>query len=93
MLSQSKGRFDLLQPLRKWLEAIEVEDPKFARLLCKLIPSQCPFAKEIKFCQRTILRIPPLCKLNPLYDQIVYLRFKALTYLVDVCGENVLLYS
>ncbi|MBE9017387.1 hypothetical protein IQ272_14835 [Chroococcidiopsidales cyanobacterium LEGE 13417] len=34
----------------------------------------------------------PLCKLNPLYEQVVALRFKALTYLVDECGEDLSLY-
>nr|WP_317110593.1 Mo-dependent nitrogenase C-terminal domain-containing protein [Chroococcidiopsis sp. SAG 2025] len=33
-----------------------------------------------------------MCKLNPLYEQVVALRFKALTYLADECGEDVSLY-
>jgi hypothetical protein len=32
---------------------------------------------------------PPLCELNPFYDEFVSLRFRALSYLADVCGENV----
>jgi hypothetical protein len=33
--------------------------------------------------------IPPLCKLNPLYNEVVYLRFRALSFLSDICGEDV----
>ena len=82
----------LLHPIRQWLESLEIRDPKMARSLCKLIPASCPFEREIKFLDRTIVRIPPLCKLNPFYEQIVYIRFKSLTYLADQCGEDVTIY-
>jgi hypothetical protein len=81
----------LLHPTRQWLESIEVASPKMARSICKLIPAHCPFEREVKVLNRTIIRIPPLCKLNPFYDQIVELRFKSLTYLAD-SGEDVTLY-
>ena len=35
------------------------------------------------------VHIPPLCKLNPLYEEVVGLRFRALCYLADECNENV----
>lgn len=76
----------------QWLDAIEVHDRKLAQLLCKTIPARCPFERDIKLLDRTLLHLPPLCKLNPLYDQVVSLRFKALSYLVDECGEDVALY-
>lgn len=82
----------LLQPIIQWLESIEVRDSKTARSLCKLIPARCPFEREIKLFNRTILNIPPLCKLNPFYNQLVELRFKSLTYLADVCGEDINIY-
>jgi hypothetical protein len=41
---------------------------------------------------RTVLYIPPLCKLNPFYDQFVGLRFRAMCYLADVCGEDISCY-
>jgi hypothetical protein len=85
----------LLLPLlwiRQWLESIRVPNPKMARLYCTLIPAQCPFARDIKLGDRTLVSIPPLCKLNPLYDQLMELRFKALAYLVDECGEDVTSY-
>lgn len=86
------ARFDLLQPIRQRLDAIEIQNPRLAHALCKLIPAQCPFARTVSLFGRTVFTIPPLCKLNPLYEQIADLRFRALTYLADVCGENIMCY-
>ncbi|MBE9012590.1 Mo-dependent nitrogenase C-terminal domain-containing protein [Pseudanabaenaceae cyanobacterium LEGE 13415] len=82
----------LINPVRQWLESIEIHRPKTARWLCKLIPARCPFEREIKLFDRTIASIPPLCKLNPFYDQIVEIRFKSLVFLADQCGEDITLY-
>ncbi len=83
------NRFDFLQPLRQWLDTMEVDNPKLARFLSKAIPSQCPFERDIKLFGHLIAHIPPLCKLNPLYEELVGLRFRALCYLVDSCGEDI----
>lgn len=83
---------DPLLPVRQWLDGLEIEDPRMARLLCKFIPSQCPFERDIVLFGRKIVHIPPLCKLNPLFDQTVGLRFRALSYLADKCGEDVSAY-
>ena len=92
MNSLTGSRFGIvLHPIRQWLESIEIRDSQMARSLCKIIPAHCPFEREIKFLDRTLVRIPPLCKLNPFYDQIVSLRFKSLIYLADECGEDVTL--
>jgi Mo-dependent nitrogenase C-terminus len=80
---------DLFQPIRQWLDCIAVNDIKFAHFLCKSIPAQCPFERNIKLFGLTVLHIPPLCKLNPVYDEVVALRFRALCYLADRCGEDV----
>jgi tellurite resistance protein len=80
---------DALQPVRSWLDHMEVHDPKVAHFLCKLIPSQCPFERDVALFGKKIVHIPPMCKLNPLYDQLVGLRFRALSYLADECGEDV----
>jgi CRP-like cAMP-binding protein len=80
---------DVLQPVRYWLDNLEIDSPYKARFLCKLIPSQCPFERDIVLFGRKIVHIPPMCKLNPLYEQLVSLRFRALSYLADVCGEDV----
>ncbi|HEY9600975.1 MAG TPA: Mo-dependent nitrogenase C-terminal domain-containing protein [Allocoleopsis sp.] len=79
----------LLQPLRQWLDQIEIHDPKTARFLCTLIPAQCPFERDIMLFGRKVGHIPPLCKLNPFYEQLVSLRFRALCFLADQCGEDI----
>lgn len=80
---------DALNPLRDWLDGLDVQDPRVARFLCKMIPSQCPFERDITLFGRKIVHIPPLCKINPLYEQLVGLRFRALSYLADECKEDV----
>jgi Mo-dependent nitrogenase C-terminus len=82
-------RFDFLNPIRQKLDAIPIRDRKLAHLICKLIPAQCPFERDINLFGRTVAHIPPMCKLNPLYDQFVGLRFRSLCYLVDECGEAI----
>lgn len=81
-----------LKPLREWLDHLDVQDPRVARFLCKLIPPQCPFERDVKLFGQKVVHIPPMCKLNPLYDQLVSLRFRALTYLADECQEDVTKY-
>ncbi len=80
---------DVLQPVRTWLDGMEMHDPRVARFVCKMIPPQCPFARDVKLFGRKIVHIPPLCKINPLYEQLVGLRFRALSYLADVRGEDI----
>ncbi|MGL5080349.1 MAG: Mo-dependent nitrogenase C-terminal domain-containing protein [Microcoleaceae cyanobacterium] len=79
----------LFAPIGKQLDDLRIDNPKLALFLYKTIPGQCPFEREIKVLGHTILRIPPLCKLNPLYEQVVGLRFRAMCYLVDECGMTV----
>lgn len=74
---------------QQWLENLEIKEPTMARLIIRLVPAQCPFAREIRLFNRIIFRIPPLCKLNPLYEQLVQLRFRALCFLADCCGEDI----
>ena len=80
---------DVLHPVRDWLDGLEIHEPKVARFLCKMIPPQCPFERDVKLFGQKIVHIPALCKLNPLYDQLVGLRFRALSYLADDCKEDV----
>jgi tellurite resistance protein len=80
---------DALTPLRHWLDGLDIQDPRVARFLCKMIPSQCPFERDVTLFGRKIVHIPPMCKINPLYEQLVGLRFRALSYLADDCGEDV----
>ncbi|MEC4817327.1 MAG: Mo-dependent nitrogenase C-terminal domain-containing protein [Scytonema sp. PMC 1069.18] len=88
-LVPTKRQVDALHPLRDWLDQLDIQDPRVARFLCKMIPSQCPFERDVTLFGRKIVHIPPLCKLNPLYEQLVGLRFRALSYLADECGEDV----
>jgi Mo-dependent nitrogenase C-terminus len=82
-------KFDLLKPLRNWLENLKISNPRLAHNLCKLIPSQCPFERDLNLFGRKLIHIPPMCKLNPLYEEVVMLRFKAMCYLADECGEDI----
>ncbi|MEM8779379.1 MAG: Mo-dependent nitrogenase C-terminal domain-containing protein [Cyanobacteria bacterium P01_G01_bin.49] len=78
-----------LQSVRTWLNHREISDRAFAHRVCRLIPAQCPFEREIKCFGYVLISIPPLCKLNPLYDELVALRFRALCYLADEWGEDI----
>jgi hypothetical protein len=78
-----------MNSIRQWLDNLEIHNPGIARLLCRIIPTSCPFEQEIRLLGRLIFHIPPLCKLNPLYEQVVGLRFRALSCLADEWGEDV----
>ncbi len=84
--------FDPLQPVRQWLDKVQVHNPKLAHRICQVIPAQCPFERDVKLFGRTLFHIPPMCKLNPLYEEVVGLRFRALCYLADECGEDITAY-
>lgn len=79
----------ILRPVRQWLNTVEIDNATTAHWLCQMIPVQCPFARDLRLRDRTLVRIPPLCKLNPLYEEVVGLRFRALCYLANECGEDV----
>ncbi|MBD2101982.1 Mo-dependent nitrogenase C-terminal domain-containing protein [Leptolyngbya sp. FACHB-261] len=89
---QSGVHSDVLQPVRNWLDGMDVQDPRIARFLCRLIPAQCPFERDVKLFGHRVVHIPPMCKLNPLYEQLVGLRFRSLCYLAEQCGEDVAQY-
>lgn len=44
--------------IRQWLEHLEVHNPKVARFLCKMIPAQCPFERNIELFHRILVHIP-----------------------------------
>ncbi len=85
----SQSNHDILQPLRQWVDSIPVNNRQLAHRLCKMIPAQCPFERDVKLFGKTLFHIPPMCKLNPLYEEVVGLRFRAMCYLADECGEDV----
>jgi hypothetical protein len=83
LLTPSDNRPSLLVSVRQWLDSIEIHSQEQANWLCHLIPASCPFARTISICGRILFTIPPLCKLNPVYEQLMLLRFRALTYLCE----------
>ncbi len=78
----------LLAPIRAWLDSLEVRNVKLAWFLFKAIPGQCPFERDVTLFGRVLFHIPPMCKINPLYEQLMGLRFRAMCYLADDCGIN-----
>lgn len=89
VISPPQPRPNLLHPVQDWLDGMDIQDPRLAHFICKVIPPQCPFERDINLFGRTIAHIPPLCKLNPLYEQFVGMRFRSLTYLADECKEDI----
>lgn len=71
------------------IRQIDISTPEKAHFICSVIPSHCPFERDVLLFGRKLFHIPALCKLNPLYDQCVELRFRALIFLADECGEDV----
>jgi len=79
---------DLLEPVKEWLDHMDIHDSRLANLICKVIPAQCPFERDVVLFGRKIMHIPTMCEINPLYDQLVGLRFRSLSYLAEK-GEDV----
>ncbi|MFN9622970.1 MAG: Mo-dependent nitrogenase C-terminal domain-containing protein [Cyanobacteriota bacterium] len=73
----------LLDQLRAWLDELDPAEPAVARFLVRLIPAQCPFERDVRLFGHKLVHIPPMCKINPLYDQLVALRLRCLTALAE----------
>ena len=91
LITAKKSHFDLFYPLRSCIDNIEVTNHKFAHFLCNLIPCTCPFERDVTIFGKTF-HIPALCKINPLYNEVVSLRLRALSYLEGDCGEDITKY-
>ncbi len=74
--------------IKNKLESWEIKEKKVAQKIVIFIPSQCPFARDIYWGDRKILTIPPLCKINPFYEDLMMLRFKALCFLSEI-GDDI----
>lgn len=72
----------MITSLKKALSGISITNPTQATLLRGLIPSTCPFARTIHLGTHKLV-IPPLCKINPLYEELMLLRYKADCYLAE----------
>ena len=90
-LTPKRFHFELFAPLRRWVNSIEVKNDKFAHFLCNLIPCTCPFERDVTLFGRTF-HTPALCKINPLYYEVVNLRLRALSYLEGDCEEDITQY-
>ena len=90
--SSTHPHLDLLQPLKNWLDKMKINDSRVAHFICRMIPPQCPLERDINLFGRNLVHIPALCKLNPLYEEVVSLRFRALSYLADECHEDISAY-
>jgi Mo-dependent nitrogenase C-terminus len=89
IINRNQISLNPLQSVKTWLDRLEIQEANSARQIVKLIPSQCPFARKIRIGDRVLFSIPPLCKLNPFYEQLISLRFRALCFLADSCGEDI----
>ena len=87
-LRECQQRFNLLAYLKVSLSRVEIKNRRLAHLIARVIPAQCPFERDISLFGKEF-HIPPMCKLNPFYDELVALRFKALEYLSDVLKEDI----
>ena len=72
-----------LEPLKHWLDGLDPTDERVAGFIVSLIPAQCAFERNIVLFGHKLVHIPPMCKLNPLYDQLVGLRFRCLGHLPE----------
>ncbi|MBF2003560.1 MAG: Mo-dependent nitrogenase C-terminal domain-containing protein [Synechococcales cyanobacterium M58_A2018_015] len=90
--SKQPQALDVLSPIRRWLNEFKINNAEVAHFLCRVIPVQCPFERDIYVFGHKVAHIPPLCKLNPLYEEVVGLRFRALCYLADECQQDVRCY-
>jgi len=84
----AEHHLNLLKPVKEWLDHIDIHDSRLANLICKAVPAQCPFERDVVLFGHKIMHIPAMCEINPLYDQLVGLRFRSLCYLADK-GEDV----
>ena len=84
-------RLNLLAPIRRWIDQTQVTNCRVAHFICRVIPSHCPFERDITLFGYTV-HIPALCRLNPVYEEIVGLRLRALNYLIDTCDEDIASY-
>jgi Mo-dependent nitrogenase C-terminus len=81
--------FNFVLLLKQWFHNLEINQEQTARLIVRWIPAQCPFTREIRAFGKVIVRIPTLCKFNPLYEELIGLRFRALCFLADQCGIDI----
>lgn len=48
-------KINLLHQVRNWLDFVEIHNSSVAYLLCHIIPTSCPFAREVKLFNNIFL--------------------------------------
>ena len=81
----NEGLQRLLLQIAETFFSLKVE---VAKLISYLIPASCPFARDLSLCGYSI-HIPPLCKFNPLYPQLMSLRFQAITFISQISEKQI----
>ncbi|WP_416223704.1 Mo-dependent nitrogenase C-terminal domain-containing protein [Synechococcus sp. CBW1107] len=56
--------------LRHCLDDLQPDEPSVARFLIRLIPPQCPLKRDVTIVGRKLLHIPPMCRINPLDEDL-----------------------
>lgn len=69
--------------IKNVLGNLDINNNTQAAIVRTLVPSTCPFARTIVLGKYKLV-IPPLCKINPLYEELMMLRFKADCYIADM---------
>ena len=70
-----------LDPLKHWLNGLDLGDERISSFIAHLIPFPYPFGRNINLFARKLVQIPPMSKINALFDQLVSLRFRCLGHL------------
>lgn len=83
LMSLKSGLIHPKSQIQNWLNSIEIKNARVAKLICRLVPASCPFERDVKLFGRILFHIPPLCYLNPFYDEFIALRFRALVFLSE----------
>jgi len=80
-------RLELLRSVRHWLDALEVREPRVARLLCKLIPAQCPFERDIKLFGKS-LSYATVVQAQPALRTISWPTLRSMCYLEGIADRT-----
>lgn len=68
---------------------VKVDGSSTTSLICELMPSQCPFKREIYFQNHKLFQIFSLGPFNPVYEKVIVFRFREFSYLADQCSKDI----
>ena len=70
-----------LDPLKHWLNGLDPGDERISSFIAHLIPFLDPFGCDIDLFAHKLVQIPVMCKINPLFEQFLAVRFRCLGHL------------